>query len=72
MLDIEAHVLIGWYLLASQSECMPTCCFYVNVVYLSYGKYRVHYSLYFVLLLPLDIKISKRVLVTRTDLQQLE
>ena len=40
MLDIEAHVLIGWYSLASQSERVSTRCFYVKVVYLSYGEYR--------------------------------
>ena len=39
MLDIEARVLIGWYSLASQSERMPTRCFYVKVAYLSYGEY---------------------------------
>ena len=41
MLDIEARVLIGWYSLASQSERMPTRCFYVKVVYFSYGVYIV-------------------------------
>ena len=39
MLDIEARVLIGWYSLASQSERVPTRCFYVKVAYLSYGEY---------------------------------
>ena len=39
MLDIEARVLIGWYSLASQSERVPTCCFYVKVAYFSYGEY---------------------------------
>ena len=39
MLDIEARVLIGWYSLASQSERVPTRCFYVKVACLSYGKY---------------------------------
>ena len=38
MLDIEVHVLIGRYLLASQSEHMPTHCLYVKA-YLLYGKY---------------------------------
>ena len=27
LVDIEARVLIGWYLLASQSERVPTRCF---------------------------------------------
>ena len=31
MLDIEALIMIGWYLLASQSERVPTRCFYVKV-----------------------------------------
>ena len=35
MFDIEARVLIGWYSLASQSERVPTRCFYVKVAYLS-------------------------------------
>ena len=39
MLDIEARLLIGWYSLASQSERVPTRCFYVKVAYLSYGEY---------------------------------
>ena len=39
MLDIKARVLIGWYSLASQSERVPTRCFYVKVAYLSYGEY---------------------------------
>ena len=39
MLGNEAHVLIGWYSLASQSERVPTRCFYVKVAYLSYGEY---------------------------------
>ena len=39
MLNIEARILIGWYSLASQSERVPTCCFYVKVAYLSYGEY---------------------------------
>ena len=42
MLDIEAHVLIGWYSLASQSELVPTRCFYVKVAYLSYGEYIIY------------------------------
>ena len=41
MLDIEARVLIGWYSLASQSERVPTRCFYVKVAYLSYGEYSI-------------------------------
>ena len=39
MLDIEVRVLIGWYSLASQSERVPTRCFYVKVANLSYGEY---------------------------------
>ena len=39
MFDIEACVLIGWYSLASQSERVPTRCFYVKETYLSYGEY---------------------------------
>ena len=39
MLDIEARALIGWYSLASQSERVPTRCFYVKLAYLSYGEY---------------------------------
>ena len=39
MFDIEARVMIGWYSLASQSERVPTRCFYVKVAYLSYGEY---------------------------------
>ena len=39
MLVIEARVLIGWYFLASQSERVPTRCFYAKVAYLSYGEY---------------------------------
>ena len=39
MLDIEARVLIGWYSLASQSERVPTRCFYVKVAFLWYGEY---------------------------------
>ena len=39
VLDIEARVLIGWYLLASQSERVPTL-FYVKVACLSCGEYR--------------------------------
>ena len=39
MLDTEVRVLIGWYSLASQSERVPTRCFYVKVAYLSYGEY---------------------------------
>ena len=39
MLDIEVHVLIGWYSIASESERVPTRCFYIKVAYLSYGKY---------------------------------
>ena len=45
VLDIEARVLIGWYSLASQSERVPTRCFYVKVAYLSYGEYRLIMSL---------------------------
>ena len=39
MFDIEARVLIGWYSLASQSEPVPTRCFYVKVAYLYNGEY---------------------------------
>ena len=39
MLNIEARVPIGWYSLASQSERVPTRCFYVKVAYLSCGEY---------------------------------
>ena len=41
MLDIEVRVLVGWYSLSSQSERMPTRCFYVKVAYLSYGEYTI-------------------------------
>ena len=51
MLDIEARVLIGWYSLASQSERVPTRCFYVKVAYLSYGEYSMEVSINFIGLL---------------------
>ena len=46
MFDIEARVLIGWYSLASQSERLPTRCFYVKVAYLSYGECSREYRCY--------------------------
>ena len=42
LVDIKARVLIGWYSLASQSDRVPTRCFYVKVAYLSYGEYSIY------------------------------
>ena len=36
MLDIEARVLICWYSLASQSERVPTRCFYGGLPFVRY------------------------------------
>ena len=46
MLDIEARVLIGCYSLASQSERVPTRCFYVKMAYLFYRHCSFEYALH--------------------------